>query len=384
MIEDFRRKWEHLSLALLEVSILQVVHEKRHLSSFTISLNEGRPLGQVTLATKIMQLTHHLWLCSQSNFWLHFECCSHIHNLQEDDRLVRGDKYSVHVVSYFSPHIKRTVKASSPPRGRSACWTESLVVRKSSPKMHQPGWTTGPLQAIDLISQLFFQFSWYCLSFLAHAWSSPILCPAKMLKYFKHSVPHPSATLFDPFISSASVQCTFVPLWLLNGPITPLSRTASLPTNVTSHFSHLLTSVRLSHQNVLSFQTPMGSSAPTAAARPGTGTRTPTPEPCIVSLFQAPVLPSYHPRAGRLLSSPAALSGAALIEDERPQFACWPTWLIFMLLQTFESSCCLTAPFSIYCAWNCFHWVFSTFLKPLHHAPHLPSPTILFRRSKRH
>lgn len=38
------------------------------------------------------------------------------------------------MVSYFSPGVKRSVKASSPPRGSSACWTERLIVRRVHPR----------------------------------------------------------------------------------------------------------------------------------------------------------------------------------------------------------------------------------------------------------
>lgn len=99
------------------------------------------------------------------------------------------------------------------------------------------------------------------------------------------------------FISPVSMKHTFVPLWLFKGSVTPLSRTVSLPINVTFYLFHLLTSVRLSHQNILSFQTLIypSTSCTSIAWNPALHPRV----LCWLT-FPSNWLPSSHPRTGSL------------------------------------------------------------------------------------
>lgn len=114
------------------------------------------------------------------------DCERHpVNNLQEDDRLIGGGKYSAHLISCLSHHLLR-----------------------------------GQVKPV--------------------------------LTYFESLVCHPSAPLPDPVTACISAKCTFIPLWLLEGPATLLARTGSPPGNVTFYLFHRLTPVRLAHQNTLS------------------------------------------------------------------------------------------------------------------------------------
>lgn len=216
-----------------------------------------RPLEQVTLASKITQLTQHTLSVLTKQLLATLPMLWAYTSPPGRRKAQQGRKvFSPFDELHFSPGVKRTVKASSPPNDSSACWTRSLP--QCSEEFTQDGTSLSegeqqiprkqPLSSPLNSSSNSTRPACLCV---AHAWPSFYFasrCERSRTSKTQLTIP---LLVYDLVISSVSMKRTFLPLWLLNGSATPLASTVLPPRNVTFDVFHVVTSVALAHQDIL-------------------------------------------------------------------------------------------------------------------------------------